>query len=838
MKQKLNKTLSLILAMIMIFGTLPVVSLAADVVHSGSCGENLTWTLDSDGLLTISGSGEMRDWELVDNEYSPWYNYRRLIKTVVIANGVTSIGRRAFDGYTKLTSVEISDSITNIGCEAFYDCVKLTSVNFPDGVTSIDHNAFYNCDSLTSVTIPNSVTSIGEDAFGCHDASTIFYNFTIHGYAGSEAENYANKNRLNFIEVCFHDESSCVSSSAEIPTTCGSYGYTAGVYCNNCENWIEGHEIIYSYHTDENDDNICDICSDQIIKTIHDGECGNNLTWTYNNKQTLTISGTGEMSSVWNGWLWFEFRDYLSNVIIEDGATSIGNGTFEECISLTNITIPDSVTSIGRYAFHNCSSLTSITIPDGITSINAGTFYGCSNLTSITIPDSVTSIGEDAFRGCSSLTSINIPDSVTSIGNYAFSGCSNLTDLIIGSGITNIDRESLINLRSLENIEVSQDNAVYSSHNGVLFNKDKTTLLRYPVMKTESSYIIPDTVTHIDEKAFSECRNLTSITIPSSVSKIGEEAFYCCNRLTSITIPTSVTSIGESAFRRFILLRDGDIKSLSDFIIYGYSGSAAEVYAEEFRHTFISLGTVHTHSYTSKVTKTATCTATGIMTYTCSCGESYTKSIAKKAHTYKKTTTKATTSKNGSVVEKCTVCGNVKSNVAIAKVSTVKLSKTSFTYNGKTQKPSVTVKDSKGKTLKNGTDYTVKYSKGCKNVGQYTVTITFKGNYSGTKTLTFKIVPKGTSISKLTAGKKQFTVKWNKDSQGSGYEIQYSTSSKMKNAKTVKIGKSGTTSTTIKKLKSGKKYYVRVRTYKTIKVNGKSVKLYSSWSKVKNIKAK
>lgn len=209
--------------------------------------------------------------------------------------------------------------------------------------------------------------------------------------------------------------------------------------------------------------------------------------------------------------------------------------------------------------------------------------------------------------------------------------------------------------------------------------------------------------------------------------------------------------------------------------------------------------------------------------------------IAKKAHNYKTVTTKATLSKNGSVTTKCASCGVVKSNTTIAKVSSFKISKTSLEYNGKIQKPGVTVKDSKGKTLKNGTDYTVKYSNDCKNVGQYTATITLKGNYSGTKKLTFKITPKGTSISKLTAGTKQLTVVWSKNTtQTSGYQIQYSTSSDMKNATIKTIGKNSSNSKKITGLKTGKKYYVRIRTYKNVKVDGKTVKIYSSWSKVKS----
>lgn len=176
---------------------------------------------------------------------------------------------------------------------------------------------------------------------------------------------------------------------------------------------------------------------------------------------------------------------------------------------------------------------------------------------------------------------------------------------------------------------------------------------------------------------------------------------------------------------------------------------------------------------------------------------------------------------------------------APAKPASVKLSTTSYTYDGKVKTPPVTVKDSKGKTLKENTDYTVSYAKGRKNVGKYAVKITFKGNYSGTKTLYFTIKPKATSISSVTAGSKKFTVKWKKQAtQITGYQIQYSTSRKFSKAKTVTVGKNSTTSKTISKLTAKKKYYVRVRTYKTVIINGKATTIYSSWSKTKYVTTK
>ena len=200
-------------------------------------------------------------------------------------------------------------------------------------------------------------------------------------------------------------------------------------------------------------------------------------------------------------------------------------------------------------------------------------------------------------------------------------------------------------------------------------------------------------------------------------------------------------------------------------------------------------------------------------------------------HTYgeKKTLTRATTTKDGkrTATYTCTGCKATytKTLQTYYKVNNIKLNKTAYTYNGKVQKPSVTVKDSKGKTLKNGTDYTVSYPKGMKNVGKYTVKVKLKGNYSGSKSMTYNINPKGTSVSKVTAAKKGFKVTWKKQAtQTTGYQVQYSTSSKFKKAKTV--------------LSAKKKYYVRVRTYKTVKIGGKSVKLYSGWSKAKSVTTK
>ena len=264
----------------------------------------------------------------------------------------------------------------------------------------------------------------------------------------------------------------------------------------------------------------------------------------------------------------------------------------------------------------------------------------------------------------------------------------------------------------------------------------------------------------------------------------------------------------------------------------------------------------HTHNLTLVAAKAATCTEGGKEAYyKCEgCGKFYedvlgTKeitdlaswgNIAKIAHTTKQTVTKATPTANGKIVNYCSVCKKTLSTTVIPKASSIKLKATSLTYNGKVRTPKVIVKDRTGKILVKNTDYTVSYAKGRKYVGKYAVKITFKGKYSGTKTLYFTIKPKATSISSLTAGSKKFTVKWKKQAtQTTGYQVQVATNKKFKkNKKTVTIKKQKTTKTTVKKLKAKKKYYVRVRTYKTVKINGKSIRIYSGWSKAKTVTTK
>ena len=237
------------------------------------------------------------------------------------------------------------------------------------------------------------------------------------------------------------------------------------------------------------------------------GTCGANLTWSLSgtvDNYTLTISGSGAMD------------DYGDNIY---------SPWYAYRRSITAVTIGNGVTTIGEWAFGDCYDLTSVTIPNSVTTIGARAFALCFGLTAVTIPSSVTAIGNNAFSSCISLTAATIPSSVTAIGNNAFAYCEVLTS-----------------------IHVDDDNTHYSSENGILFNKSKTTIVRYPAGKTDVAYIIPNGVTTIGYGAFHYCVSLTAVTIPSSVTAIEDVAFYGCSGLTAVTIPSSVTTIGNVAF--------------------------------------------------------------------------------------------------------------------------------------------------------------------------------------------------------------------------------------------------------------------------------------------------
>jgi len=564
---------------------------------SGTCGaqgDNLTWTLDSEGTLTISGKVEMLSWE--GSYDTPWYSYNEKIVNVIIEDGVTTIGDYAFNSLYNLTSVTIPDSVTSFGVvvfenslwfenkiienplliingilidgsrcegdviipdnvtaivdEAFAFNEILYSITMPDSVVSIGDRAFANCKSLSSTTIPDSVISIGDEAFwGC--------------------------DRL---------------SSITIPDSVTTIGDGAFMSCGELSSVTISKNITsISRRLFENCKSLTSITFSEIIpdfgKDVFEG-----TPW-------LEAKRTENPFVIVNGML-IDGKNNEGDIIIPDSVTDIGGGAFYDCRGLTSVTIPDSVTTIGKAAFYDCRGLTSVTIPDSVTTIGEEAFLFC-KFTSITIPDSVTSIGEGAFRA-SELTTVTIPDSVTSIGIYTFAACDSLTS-----------------------INVDPENKYYASEDGLLCNKDKTLLIQFPIGKNKEEYtipdcittiedyafqgcdlttvIIPDSVTSIGEYAFKYCSQLTKVKIPESVTTIESHAFYSCNNLTTITIPYSVTDLGQGAFFECTKLTSITIENPECKIhgwdstiykkatIYGYEGSTAQAYAEEYHMKFVAL---------------------------------------------------------------------------------------------------------------------------------------------------------------------------------------------------------------------------------------------------------
>lgn len=285
-----------------------------------------------------------------------------------------------------------------------------------------------------------------------------------------------------------------------------------------------------------------------------------------NNLENVTIPRT----VITIGYAAFSFCPNLKSISITNGTKKIDEKAFESCENLKSLEIPDSVESIGEYAFSNCSSLESVIMSINVTSIGERAFYNTPWLNRypddfvvvgnqilirynnsvekiIKIPNTVKSIGNSAFENCQHLTSLTIPDSITKIGSMAFDGCTNLEFLTIPSSVTQIESEAFSNCKSLAQINVDSKNLKYSSADGVLFDKAKLELLRYPEGKS-GDYVIPNSVKDILGYAFYNCEILMDITIPTSVTSIGSMAFYNCTGLHILNLPISVTSIGDDVF--------------------------------------------------------------------------------------------------------------------------------------------------------------------------------------------------------------------------------------------------------------------------------------------------
>lgn len=560
------------------------VSYAPADIASGTCGDNLTWTLTTDGTLTIVGTGAMNDYSYYT---SPWYDHCEAITSVVIEPGVTSVGTFAFYNCSELMNAEIPDSVLSIGNYAFSVCTSLSNIYIPEGVTSIGAQAFVSCsglesislpDSITfidalafgactslssiqipngmtrlsytlfdgctalvSVTIPASITVIGEAAFrGCEKLKDIHYlgsdtqweSLSIQGDNDFLLSADMHYSRIDAAGIVL-DRSALTLAPEETATL------TATVYPENATDksvtWTSSDESIATV-------------ANGVVTAVAEGETVITAA-TANNVYTVLCDVTVISSVVDDGNVvasgtcgsnvTWELRD--TNILTIRGTGAMTDYTsvsfapwYAKRDSIVTVVIEPGVTRIGGFAFYECANLGSVVIPDSVTAIGNCAFEDCSALTTINLPDRMDTMGSSVFNGCGKLTNINIPDGVTDIGGYMFMDCISLESVEIPDSVTGIGGYAFYNCGKLTAVDIPND--VFRIGGFAFFGCSSLTEIE-----------IPDGVQNIDQSTFAGCTSLTNIRIPYGVVAIGDQAFINCG-LESIEIPDSIEVIDSNAF--------------------------------------------------------------------------------------------------------------------------------------------------------------------------------------------------------------------------------------------------------------------------------------------------
>ena len=533
MKNRYKKLVCMGMAVLLTLSSMPVTTWAETVTPEEVVSEQPVMEDEISGTGAVSEDGfqyqELEDGTLEILRYIG-SDTKVVIPAEIDGKTVTGIGAYAFQDFSSLTGIELPDGITSIGYGAFMKCSSLTSMELPDGVTSIGGYAFYHC-GLTSIKIPGGVTDIAESAFeGCSEMTSVGLPSGVTSIGAS----------------AFYD---CASlTDIELPSGVTEIGGGAFANCHSLTGIeLPGGLTGIAGSTFEG-------CTSLKNIELPDGVTSIGEYAFYDCRSLKDLKLPDGLTSIGKA-AFFRCRN-LAGLKLPDGVTSIADCTFSGCTSLKAMELPDGLTDIGYGAFQDCSSLSDIEIPSGVTKIGDSAFYGCGSLTSINIPDGVTKIGFETFLGCNNLKSINIPDGVWKIGTSAFYGCSSLTGIELPDGLTDIGEyafsaSGLMSIRipatvtsihfafercdRLTNISVDEANANYSSADGVLFDKGKTMLIRYPGGKT-GSYQVPGGVANIGESAFSDCRGLTDIELPDGIVSVGADAFHGCRNLSKISV--------------------------------------------------------------------------------------------------------------------------------------------------------------------------------------------------------------------------------------------------------------------------------------------------------------
>lgn len=439
---------------------------------SGTCGENLIWSLDADGVLTISGTGAMDSYY---DERAPWDAYRNDIVHLVVEEGVTTIGDWAFLSCTNLVDVVLPDSLLEICFGAFDCCEALASITIPENVRSIGAQAFVDCNSLTEIEIPGSVTSIGRIAFSCINLSKVTFHeglVTIGDevFFGAPISEIVLPTTLR--EIGYRAFGDCkLISEVSIPEGVTTVGKQAFWNCNALT------DVSISSTVTDLGYGAFGLCPN--LETIRLDE--RNPAYILRDKVIFTADGT---------MLHTAAGAKAGAYAIPDTVTAIADYAFTDCEQLTEILIPNSIQSVGIWAFNGCSALTEATVPDSLETIPYRMFACCDNLKTVTLPETITSIGGEAFAFCDNLARVNIPDTVSEIGQSAFRECTSLLQVHIPEGVTTIDSWAFACCESL------------------------------------TSVTIPTTVTSVINAAFRNCEALETIIFLGNAPKFDTNVFY------------------------------------------------------------------------------------------------------------------------------------------------------------------------------------------------------------------------------------------------------------------------------------------------------------------------
>ena len=803
---------------------------------------------------------------------------------IAIPDSVKVIGTHIFEECDVLTDVKLGTGLTTIPSYAFHGCVELPKIELPYRITTVKDHAFTNCVKLLSITVPRAATSIDETAFSYPGS------MTMYGVSGTYAETYAKKMGMNFVKqekkavkvtlsqteltlargakgmlqisvepADFTDEVAWKSadpsvaevSSDGVVTAKGIGNTTIKITVGDCSAScaVKVVQPVTGISLNERDLEMDAGESCQLIAHVRPDNANNReVTWTSSEPKVAAVDENGTVSALSKG------------TAVITVAAKDGSNVQASC----NVTVKNNrylVTDInGMESSHNyandCTDSWVYTKPgaaslkvtfDAKTELEDGFDY-------LLIYD-----GADGQVGKYTGTQlagaeILVPGDTVKIQLATDDGgtawgfkVSQIVEGSVGEREKQVISGTASYEKSLQD-EAFQLDARIEKGNGTLsYRSLDETVVTVDSFGLVSIQGVGATAIEVSASAtdlYESASMRIEITITDSGS--GEEPREDI-AAAEIEVPDLTYNGKEQHVKAAVRFKGKLLSEGTDYLLSGdktaadvgtytliikgigsYKGSVAKDYRVSCRHRFDN----------GKVTREATCKREGERTYTCRiCRYTETETVPKTTHKFgtEKVTTKATVSRNGAMDKICSICGDKKSS-AIYAAKNIKLSAAGYIYDGKAKKPAVTIRDSKGNKLKNGTDYKLTYAGGRKNVGSYGITVKFLGKYGGAAKKSFTIYPRPTSLAKLTPKAKGMAISWKKQpKQISGYEVAYSTSSKFakKATKSVTVNK-GKTAKTIARLKGKKRYYVRIRTYMSVK--GK--KYYSSWSKAKSVMTK